>query len=820
MPTNGARIDFGVLIRALHARGAEDKTDGQLLEQFVNAHDESAFTVLVRRHGPMVLGVCRRILGSHADADDAFQATFLVLIRKAASLTSRAVLGDWLHGVARHTALKAKADAARRRAKEQAAARRDIQGDEARNDWLPLLDEEMSRLPEKYRLPIVLCDLEGRTRQEAAKRLGWPEGTVASRLMRGRALLAKRLIRTAQAVSGASALALAGGAAQAALPSMLVSSTVQAAALVAAGKMTAQGALTANALVLAKGALQTMFWHKMKLGTFALFVAIVCSIGYATIALSASNAGTQPPAKKKALPAEGEQPAVSSKPGAMPEQDAGRPIHSLTGHKDRIRSVAYSSDGQCIASASWDGTIRLWDPKTGKEVRRLDVPPTKSYNPAYLSQVLFSPDGEFVVVAQQSFPSEPGVIVWNRRTGERVRDLPGQHIAIAPDGKHIACDGWGTLTSTIRLYEFATGKLVREIHSPYSRVDLLVYSRDGNTLFAQVGIPRPPLGDGSERAGHDPAAIRAWDVATGKERRTGLDGAGAGHIAISPDGRTLALSSSLREAATGGERVGLGGHSHAVVAVAFSPDGRTVATGSMDGTVRLWDLLSGKEVGRFGKEVERFKGGWVLTVAFSPDGRTVASGGLDKTVLVWDVSKITGRRRESAERSPAELEADWKDLSGDAAKGYAAVGRLVSSGKQAVPFLGKQLQSAKPPDTKRIERLIGDLDGASFQVREQAARELTALGELAVPFVQQALAGNASLEARRRLEALLDHLEKADLSAETVRQIRAVEVLEFIGTSAARRLLEKLAAGPAEMRLTLEARAAAARLGKRSLDVP
>src|SRR6516164_5123098 len=202
MAANGARIDFGELIKALDARNAGDKTDGQLLEQFLNERDEAAFAALVCRHRSMVLGVCRRILGNQADADDALQATFIVLVRKATSLTSRPVVGDWLHGVARRTALKARADAARRRAKEQIVKRSDVSGAGSRNDWLPLLDEELSRLPEKYRLPIVLCDLEGNTRHEAAKRLGWPEGTVASRLVRGRAFLAKRLIRSAQGLSG------------------------------------------------------------------------------------------------------------------------------------------------------------------------------------------------------------------------------------------------------------------------------------------------------------------------------------------------------------------------------------------------------------------------------------------------------------------------------------------------------------------------------------------------------------------------------------------------------------------------------------------
>src|SRR5262249_22811923 len=146
-------------------------------------------------------------------------------------------------------------------------------------------------------------------------------------------------------------------------------------------------------------------------------------------------------------------------------------------------------------------------------------------------------------------------------------------------------------------------------------------------------------------------------------------------------------------------------------------------------------------------------------VAFSPDGRTLVSGGLDQTAQMWDVSGITGRRREPAERSPADLEADWKDLAGDAAAGYAALGRRLSSPGSAVAFLGKQLQSAEPVDTKRIERLIADLDDEQFQVREQATRNLEALAERAAPALRKALAGSPSAEARRRLEALLDRLD-------------------------------------------------------------
>src|SRR5262249_28061595 len=159
---------------------------------------------------------------------------------------------------------------------------------------------------------------------------------------------------------------------------------------------------------------------------------------------------------------------------------------------------------------------------------------------------------------------------------------------------------------------------------------------------------------------------------------------------------------------------------------------------------------------------------------------------------------------------------DWKDFAGDAAAGYAALGRLVASPGRAVAFLGKQLESMPPVDTGRIERLIADLDDGRFSVREQATRELEALAAPRPPALRKALVGNPLLGTRRGPGALLDRVDGASPGAETVRQIRAVEALESIASQEARRLLDQLAAGPPETRLTQEARAAAGRLARRA----
>ncbi len=313
------------LRQVVSPREEADLTDGQLLETYVRTREEAAFAALVRRHGPMVWGVCWRTLDSHHDVEDAFQATFLVLVRKAASLREREKVANWLYGVALQTARKARATSLRRRTREkqvnvmpEPAAEQGPRGDELH----ALLDQELSRLPEKYRLVLVLCDLEGKTRKEAARQCRIPEGTVASRLATARAMLARRLTRHGQAVSGgALAAVLAEQAALASVPGSVAASTIQAASLFEAGRAAAPGILSVRAVALAEGVLKTMLLTKLKMATAVLL--LVAGLGTATAALLRAV----PPARA-VEPALATPESAGQPPAAIKESERGNNVVS------------------------------------------------------------------------------------------------------------------------------------------------------------------------------------------------------------------------------------------------------------------------------------------------------------------------------------------------------------------------------------------------------------------------------------------------------------------------------------------------------------
>src|SRR5262245_57618393 len=275
----------GVLgyIRSLAGpQGGDGRSDGQLLRQFLARRDEAAFALLLQRHGPLVLGVCRQVLRDTHAAEDAFQATFLVLARKAGSVRRRESLSAWLYRVAYNLARTARAGAARRQAHERQAVTmaRAEAGDEAvRDDWQPLLHEEVNRLPAKYRVPVVLCYLDGKTHEEAAREVGWPVGTVKGRLARARDLLRARLTRRGLALPAAVVTAaLAEAAARAAVPASLAAATVKAAGLFAAGQ-SAGGAVSAEGTALAEGAIKAMGATRLKLVTVLLLAVALLGAG-------------------------------------------------------------------------------------------------------------------------------------------------------------------------------------------------------------------------------------------------------------------------------------------------------------------------------------------------------------------------------------------------------------------------------------------------------------------------------------------------------------------------------------------------------------
>jgi RNA polymerase sigma factor (sigma-70 family) len=265
-------------------------TDAELLSRFLKDHNEAAFAALLYRHGPMVLSVCRRVLQNDSDAEDAFQSTFFVLVRKAGSIRPQGMVGNWLHGVAHTTALKARAMRARRVAKETAAATK-AKADAGAASWNGLeerLDQELKSLPPKYRSAIVLCDLEGRSLQQAAAELGCPLGTVGTRLSRGRAMLARRLSRNGAAISAAAlALALSQTAAAASVPGTLLMSTTEGASLLTAGAPTA-GVISANVTGLTQSVLKTLLLAKLKLATALVMIPLLVGLAGLTLHADAS----------------------------------------------------------------------------------------------------------------------------------------------------------------------------------------------------------------------------------------------------------------------------------------------------------------------------------------------------------------------------------------------------------------------------------------------------------------------------------------------------------------------------------------------------
>ncbi len=342
-------------LRRITAAGRGGGTpDGELLARFAARNDEAAFAALVRRHGPMVFGVCRRVLHDPHDAEDAFQATFLVLVSRAGALGRPELLGNWLYGVANRTALKARADAARRRERERqarAAAGADPADEAAGRDLRRVLDEELNRLPPKYRTPVVLCYLEGQTQEEAARRLGCPRKTVTTRLARACERLRARLTRRGVALpAGAVAATLSEQVFASAVPPALAGATLKAAALFAAGQAAAAGLDSPRVAALTNEVLRTMSMARLK--TAGVMLLAACVLGTAVGVYSYGTPAADPPVAQAGPPepvarAAGQPPAAPQKTDQERIQGTwelvGAEVDGAKASADKVREIGGSA---------------------------------------------------------------------------------------------------------------------------------------------------------------------------------------------------------------------------------------------------------------------------------------------------------------------------------------------------------------------------------------------------------------------------------------------------------------------------------------------
>jgi RNA polymerase sigma factor (sigma-70 family) len=421
---SGLTHDLG---RALLRRDGADLADGHLLTLFAERGDEAAFEALVRRHAPMVFGVCRRVLRHAQDAEDAVQVAFLVLAQKAASVRPREAVAGWLYGVARKAALKARASAARRKERPVAELPEPPPRHNPAEDLWPVVERELSRLPEKYRAVVVLCDLESRSRRDAARLLGWPEGTVCGRLARARALLARRLGRCRAALAGATVAALA--AADPA-PACVSAATLRAVLQSASPDAAAAASVPPYVLTLARGVRRALWLGKLKIAAAMLAVASLLGTGIG-IALHQGPGARQVAGPARAASGTGHAMPTQIKTDAQRLQGVWQLVSMVSEGKQaseneireiRLELTDTAFRSECAGPLFRESTYTI-DPT--RDPRRLDFT-SKGDFPPHVCQAIYRFEGEDLVLCYPRsganrparFESKPGsgltLILWRR----------------------------------------------------------------------------------------------------------------------------------------------------------------------------------------------------------------------------------------------------------------------------------------------------------------------------------------------------------------------------------------------------------------------
>jgi RNA polymerase sigma factor (sigma-70 family) len=714
-------------------------SDRELLRRFAVQRDESAFAALVQRHGPMVLNVCRRILHRPEDTEDAFQATFLVLLRKAGTQFWHDSIGGWLHRVAARIALRVRADVARRAA-EVRTAEESILADPLEQltarELLAAFDEELARLPDKYREPLILCHLEGQTQETAARQLGLSLSTVRRRLERGRQRLHLQLTRRGLALPAA----LGIGPAMAAVPASLRAAALQA----------VSGGVSARAVVLADGVMKAAALTSMKAMATTFLILGVLAAGAGLAAphfLATKPLEDQPPANAPPeKPKNGQAKRTDLYGDPLPLDALVRMGTVRFRNRGFIGTVAFSPDGKVLAAGGYGGAILLYDPTTGRKLRELHA----NTNARSIPALAFAPDGK--TLASIGFRI---IQIWDTATGKELRHFKAEvsntfgygfahpvPFVYSHDGKSLASVA---SDHSVRVWDAKNGKELANLKGHRSHVHCLTFSTDGKMLFSADGE--------SNTAG----SARVWTLATGEElKKFPLLGGGEKKqpgtpLCFTPDGKTLAFAAHERSYRKKGNarltleeevvsfldldtgemrRSKLEPQEVHYQSAVFSRDGKSIATmnpvrrrveGGINSLgvnrIAVWDAATGKQLfapPAYAEHFDDIRGPNLM--AFAPDGKKLAAATLASSLRVWDL----GRDREQLEKSAAHqnmiqcvtFSPDGRILASASSDSTIALWDA-ATGRQRLPLrghIGTVTSLAFSPDGKRLASASSDAD--------------------------------------------------------------------------------------------------------------
>jgi RNA polymerase sigma factor (sigma-70 family) len=764
MPTTrlaGSTLDR--VLQAILPVDGGDLTDDQLLARYIGVRDQRAFTALVHRHGPMVLGVCRRVLRHTQDADDAFQAAFVVLARKAHSAVPRGAVGNWLYGVAYRTALEARSMNARRRQRERpldGVPHPETSPPEPRSEVLAALDRELSRLPEKYRQAVVLCELEGRTRKEVARQLGLAEGTLSWRLAAARKMLARRLKRYGSEVAGAALAAALANTAAARVPTSLVGVTVRAVA----------GDVPARVTALTQEVLKAMFVNKLKKGTVVLFFLGLLTLACGALAQS---------------PADGKSDATAGDPVEWRDDPLYRVSEALVSW--------WPADGHAFdVAGSLHGTL---------------LPPVGFDNGCRGRAFSFAPAKGAGAPPPVAIPGPPTDI----NPPPPLAKYPGPHelgaapIPVLPGGGPApipALPGGGPAP----IPALPGGGPAPIPALPPAAV----------SLTGEVAMPASELNDNFTMA------LWAYPKATaclsdnGDPQYTGCNGQ---RYAVFPPHGGLEGKRAGCGMSVGTNGVGLFEHTHnhcpcvvehkaeikawthiAVVYAKGTPTLYVNGTAVKTGTPSRWVVFPGTAFGDNRSNYGPYHGLVDEAALFS---RALTA---EEVNVIMRATRPEKAAAAAAPLSDADFARLWSALGGERApRSLFVVQRLAAGGDDTVRRLRERLLPRAAADNLAVDRLIADLDDDEFETREQATQSLTEKSISIAPRLREALQTSTSAEVRARLQKVLHHM-----NIEELRAVRAITVLVRIDSAASETLLARIARGPEDRPQTVAARGALA----------